>query len=94
MLRDLTIYNPENSTNQRKRLPDISKLGIGTLNTIWKGNFMECTWTIQPKRMTNGVKKIRRINNPTKREGNSIQGIVKIQPETVEVVKTSLYPHR
>ena len=43
MFRDLTILNPVESRNQRIRLPNMSRTGIGDPNTIRKESFMECT---------------------------------------------------
>ena len=61
MLRDLIILNPGMSRNQRKRLPDIFKIGGGYPSTIQKGNFMEYTLTIQTKNMINLLNKKRGI---------------------------------
>ena len=41
----------------------------------------------------NGLKKIRGRDNPTKRAGTIIQGIVKTQLEVVEVESSPLFPH-
>ena len=57
MLRDLTILNPGESINQTKILPDMAKIGGGAPSTIRKINLMECTLTIHPKIMMNGLKK-------------------------------------
>ena len=43
ILRDLTVLNPGVSRYQRKRLPDMAKIGDGDPSTIQKGNLMECT---------------------------------------------------
>ena len=66
MLRDLTILNPVESINQRIRLSEMARIGIGASSTIWKGNYMEYTWIIHPKRMMNGLKKIIVIEKPKK----------------------------
>ena len=44
----------------------MANIGIGDPRTIWKGNFMECTWTIQPTKIMNGMKKTRLIDKPKK----------------------------
>ena len=62
----------------------------GTSITIWNGNFMACTCTIQTTKMTNGKKKNRVIYKPTKKEGTRLQGIVKNQMEIVEAENASL----
>ena len=85
MLRDLTILNPRESINQRIILPDMAKIGIGAPSIICKVNLMECTLTIPPAIMVNGLNKIRGRENPTKRAGTRGQGMVKIQLEIVEV---------
>ena len=41
MLRESTILNPGESINERIRLPDMSKIGIGSPRTKRKGNLME-----------------------------------------------------
>ena len=94
MLRDLTIFNPVESINLKKILPYIANIGGGAPSTRWKGKFMECTWTSQPERMMNGLKKIVGRKNNSKMSGPSVQGVVKMQLEIMEVVKASLFPHR
>ena len=42
-LRDLTMFNPEESINQSIILTDMAKIDIGAPSTIWKLNLMECT---------------------------------------------------
>ena len=54
---------------QKKRLPEMAKFGTGTPSTIWEGNFMKCTWTIQPKSMTKRLEKNRVREKPTKEIG-------------------------
>ena len=77
ILRDLKIFNPVESINQRKRLPEMDKIGGDVPSTKWKGNSMECTWTIQTKSMTNGLNETIGIDKPTKSAGPRLQGIVK-----------------
>ena len=72
----------------------MARIGIDAQITRAKGNIIECTLTIYATRMMNGMKKIKGIDNPTKRAGPSVQGMVKTQPEIVEVKIDSLYPHR
>ena len=62
MLRDLTTLNPVESINQRKILPEMVRIGIGSPSTVWKANFMGCKWTINPKSIIYGLK------NNSKRE--------------------------
>ena len=77
MLRYSTIFNPGVSINQGKRLPEMAKIGGGAPRTRLKGNLMECTRTIYPTSIINGPNKTRVIENPKKRAGPSVQGIVK-----------------
>ena len=51
--------NPGESINKRTRLSEMAKIGIGAPSIICKVNLMECTWTIPPKIMMNGMNKIR-----------------------------------
>ena len=46
------------------------------------------------KNMMNLLKKNIGREKPTKRSGPSVQGMVKTQLETLEVVKSSLFPHK
>ena len=55
---------------------------------------MECTLAIQTKSMINGLKKIKVRDNPKKWSDLREQGVVKTQPEIVEVVKASLCTYR
>ena len=43
MMRDLTIFNPGDSRNQRKILPDMDNTCGGAPSTRCRVNFMECT---------------------------------------------------
>ena len=81
MLRGLTILNPVESRNQRIRLPDMDKMGIGAPSTIWNINLMEFTLTIQTKIMMNGLNKRGGREKPKKSAGTSVQGMVKNQLE-------------
>ena len=74
ILRDLKILNPGVSINQRKRLPEMAKIGGSSLGTRRKGNVMECTWTIQPTSMMNGMKKKRVTDNPKKGQVPAYKG--------------------
>ena len=94
MLRDLTIFNPWETINKRIRLPESATIGIGASIKIWKGNFMECTSTIHPTSMVNGLKKSRVRYKPTKRAGPIEQCMVKTQLEIVEVENASLCTDR
>ena len=49
MFRYLTILNPGESRNQRKKLPEMANIGVGAPSTRWKGNLMEFTWNIHKK---------------------------------------------
>ena len=40
MLRDLTILNPRESINQRIRLTEMYRIGIGDPSTRWDVNLM------------------------------------------------------
>ena len=79
MFRELTILNPRESRNQRIRLSEMVKIGIGAPSTIRKGNLMECTGTNQTTNMMNGLKKNRQRDNTPKMAGIIIQGMVKTQ---------------
>ena len=94
MLRNLTILNPAESRNQRIILPDMDNIGIGSPNTIWELNLMECTCTIQPTSMKIGTKKNIGREKPTKSSGPIEQVMVKTELENVEVGKASLCTHR
>ena len=75
-------------------LLDMENIGIGSPSTIWKGSLTECTWTIHPTIVINGLKENRRREKPKKIAGPSVQGMVKNQLEIVEVWKSSFFPHR
>ena len=47
----------------------MSNIGIFDPRTRWKGNFMECTLTMHPTIMMNGMKKNRGRDKPKKSEG-------------------------
>ena len=66
----------------------MAKIGIGAPKKIWKGNLMECTWTINQTNMMNGLKKNRGWEKPKKMVGPREQRMVEIQLEIVEVEKT------
>ena len=55
---------------------------------------MECTLTIYPTSMMNGLKKKIGRENPKKMAGTSVKGIVKTQLEVLEVENASLCTHR
>ena len=85
MFRKLTILNPGESTDQSKRVPAMAKIGGGAPITRPKGNLMEFARTIQTTSILNGMEKITRRENPTKKAGPSVQGMVKNQLEIGEV---------
>ena len=85
---DSTIFNPGESINQRKILPEMAKIGGGAPGTRWKGNLMGRTRTINPERMMNGLKKIIGRENPPKISGPSVEGIVRNQLEIMELKNT------
>ena len=85
MLSYLTVLKTRESKNKKIGLTEMSKIGIVALITISKRNLMECTLTIHPTSMMNGLKKIRGRENSTKKSGPSEQGMVKTQLEIVEM---------
>ena len=71
--------NPGESRNQRIRLTEMAKIGIGVPSTRCKVNLMESTGAIKPKSTMNDILKIRGRENSTKRAGTKEQGMVKNQ---------------
>ena len=57
----------------------MENIGIGSPSTIWKGSLTECTLTIHPTIVINGLKENRRREKPKKMAGPSVQGMVKNQ---------------
>ena len=66
----------------------MDKIGISAPRTIRKGNFMECTRTIHPTSVMNGLKEIIGRDKTTERSGPNIQGMVETQLEILEVEKS------
>ena len=69
----------------------MANFGDGAPSTIQKGNFMECTWNIHPKRIIYGLNKNRGRDKDNKIAGTKLQGIVKTELELAEVQNASLY---
>ena len=78
MSRDLKILNPGVSINQGKILSDVSNIGGGAPIAIWKGNLMECTWTIQTTIMMNSMNKNRGRYKPIKGQVPLYKGLWKL----------------
>ena len=68
--------NPGVSRNQSKILLDKANIGGGPPSTIWKVNFMACTFIVHPKNMISGKNKNRLREKPTKSAGPRLQGSV------------------